>query len=166
MPAPQVRLNAPSESWLYLRPNHRRAVTSSSSKLKLASVSVKYFSNHDYFGKLKHIQLRQTRQCRSLDICLSFVGRSHHYAWLPPGYKKRICGITLSLHLEFEPCIFHLEVSNLLMHKDVWRILAHASKSVQNKMKSQKKISWHEWFNLICVNIGFPDQTRHLKCSS
>ena len=24
----------------------------------------------------------------------------------------------------------------------------------------------HEWFNFICVNIGYPDQTRHLKCSS
>ena len=28
------------------------------------------------------------------------------------------------------------------------------------------KIRRHEWFNLICVNIGCPDQTRHLKCSS
>lgn len=29
-----------------------------------------------------------------------------------------------------------------------------------------RKFRRHEWFNLICVYMGNPDQTRHLKCSS
>lgn len=50
-----------------------------------------------------------------------------------------------------------------------WKFDVSACQSKVHNIKeygSKKEISWHEWFNLICVNIGYPDQTRHLKCSS
>lgn len=121
-----------------------------------------------------------------LDICLSFVGRGHHYAWglslkemlsLPnvpeqgDGWGSSQGFNQSSLQPRYRWDGVPWEIPRIADPGDAqgpgsWYVsLCQKRYTIHNSM-FQEKISWHEWYNLICVNIGYPDQTRHLKCSS